>query len=166
MGGARPSLAKARDIPGLDATIRFRDAAASAVLVRSEEVFGFAGGVLDTGDIERVHDMRVATRRLRAVMEIFAPCFPRAEHKRALREVKDLADALGQRRDPDVAIAALEQVKAGLRPADRPGIKSLIDELHAEQAHGNELLAAALTSVDESGLRERLLGLAEAARSG
>ena len=34
-------------------------------------------GVLDVGDIERVHDMRVATRRLRAALEIFGPCFPR-----------------------------------------------------------------------------------------
>ena len=30
-------------------------------------------GVLDTSDIERVHDMRVATRRLRAALEVFAP---------------------------------------------------------------------------------------------
>ena len=39
-----------------------------------------ADGVLDTSDIERVHDMRVATRRLRAVLEVYAPCFPRKRH--------------------------------------------------------------------------------------
>ena len=39
-----------------------------------------ADGVLDTEDIERVHDMRVASRRLRAVLEIFAACFPEAEY--------------------------------------------------------------------------------------
>ena len=38
-----------------------------------QELFEQAEGVLDTSDIERVHDMRVATRRLRAVLEIFAP---------------------------------------------------------------------------------------------
>ena len=32
--------------------------------------------VLDVADIERVHDMRVATRRLRAALEVFEPCFP------------------------------------------------------------------------------------------
>ena len=72
----------------------FREAAASAVAVRTEEVFEFEEGALDTSDIERLHDMRVATRRLRAVMEIFAPCFPKAEHRQALKDVKALAHAL------------------------------------------------------------------------
>ena len=42
------------------------------------------GAVLDVSDIERVHDMRVATRRLRAALEVFRPCFPRAEFKATL----------------------------------------------------------------------------------
>ena len=86
--------------------------------VRTEELFGHSDGVLDTSDIERVHDMRVATRRLRAVLEIFEPCFPKGDFKTALRDVKDLADALGERRDPDVHIEDMEafegQVQATL----------------------------------------------------
>ena len=53
-------------------------------------------------------------RRLRAVLEIFAPCF---RNKRVpggvLRDVKRLADALGERRDPDVHIDALRGVLEG-----------------------------------------------------
>ena len=49
--------------------------------------------MLDIDDPERVHDMRVATRRLRAAMEVFEPCFPRKRFRKALREVKALADA-------------------------------------------------------------------------
>ena len=64
--------------------------------------------MLDTRDIERVHDMRVASRRLRAVLEIFAAVLPAEEFKGVLSDVKALADALGERRDPDVHIAALE----------------------------------------------------------
>ena len=48
--------------------------------------------------------MRVATRRLRAAIEVFWPCFPPKQGKRILAEVKALADALGERRDRDVAI--------------------------------------------------------------
>ena len=113
-------------IPGLNPGTRFADAAAAAVEVRAREVFAHADGVLDTSDIERVHDMRVATRRLRAAMEVFASCFPKSEHKQLLHEVKALADVLGERRDPDVAIAALEKVAAKLTAADRPGIESLV----------------------------------------
>ena len=77
-------------------------------------------GVLDVDDIERVHDMRVATRRLRAALEIFGPCFPRQELKAALRQVKELADALGERRDRDVAIATLEDIRESMaRPTGR-----------------------------------------------
>ena len=83
-------------------------AAARIVRVRADELFEHAEGVLDTRDIERVHDMRVASRRLRAVLEIFAPCFPQSEFKGVLRDVKQLADALGERRDPDVHIDALQ----------------------------------------------------------
>ena len=66
--------------------VRSRDAAAKVVAVRAQELVDHADNVLDTTDIERVHDMRVATRRLRAVLEIFAPCFPkRPAPRRAAR---------------------------------------------------------------------------------
>jgi CHAD domain-containing protein len=157
-------MAKARDIPGLEAETAFRDAAASAVEVRAEEVFEHSVDVLDTGDIERVHAMRVATRRLRAAMEIFAAAFPKKEHKQALREVKALADTLGERRDPDVHIAELERIAKALTREDARGIRSLEDELRAQQAAGNAGLAGKLREIQETSLRERLLALAAAAR--
>ena len=156
-------MAKAREIPSFAESHSFREAAARTVGVRTEEVFAFRGGVLDISDIERVHDMRVATRRLRAAMEICAPCFPKKEHRRLLKEVKALADALGERRDRDVAIAALEQAGEEMPAADRPGLDYLIAQLREEQARANEVVAAALTKVDSDDLRTRLLGLAAGA---
>ncbi len=158
-------MAKAREIRGLGAETRFADAAAASVEVRAAEVFEHLDDVLDTDDIERVHDMRVATRRLRAALEVFARCFPKKEHRQLLREVKELADALGERRDPDVAIASLERVASRLGERDRPGIESLADDFRAEQRHGNELLAAALERVREARLEERLAELAQTARA-
>jgi CHAD domain-containing protein len=157
-------MAKARDITGLSAGLTFREAAAAAVETRADEVFEHAENVLDTGDIERVHDMRVATRRLRAAMEIFEPCFPKKEFKRTLREVKDLADTLGERRDPDVHIAELERIMAALTREDARGIRHLEDELRAQQLAGNDALAAKLRDIEETGLRERLRALVTAAR--
>jgi CHAD domain-containing protein len=159
-------MAKARDIPGFAEAASFREAAAAAVEVRAEEMFAFREGVLDTGDIERVHDMRVASRRLRAVLEIFAPCFPKREHRRALRDVKDLADALGERRDPDVQIDAIEAVERALADEERPGIESLVGELRSRQEAGNRTLAETLERIDAEGLRGRLLALAMEARTG
>jgi CHAD domain-containing protein len=155
---------KAREIPGLEPGTTFREAAARAVWVRTEEVFAFREGVLDTVDIERVHDMRVATRRLRAVMEVFEPCFPRKPHRAALRDVKRLADALGERRDPDVHIDALERIAAGLGTEERPGIESLAGALRADQEQANVELARVLEEVERGNLEGRLQMLAEMAR--
>ena len=159
-------MASARDIPGIAPGASFREAAASAVEVRAEEVFSFRDRVLDTNDIEGVHDMRVATRRLRAVMEIFAVCFPPKQHKRALGEVKELADVLGERRDPDVMIDGLEGIAAKLTAADRTGIRHLEETLRDRQAGANDRLSRHLDAVDRDRLRERLLALAAEARLG
>jgi CHAD domain-containing protein len=138
-------------------------AAARIVRVRAQELFDHAEGVLDTEDIERVHDMRVASRRLRAVLEIFEPCFPPGGFKGALRDVKALADALGERRDPDVHIAALEAVEAAVPAGDRAGVHELVERQRARQTQGNATLAAALDNMHRSDLRLRLLALADAA---
>jgi CHAD domain-containing protein len=138
-------------------------AAARVVRVRAGELFDHAEGVLDTSDIERVHDMRVASRRLRAVLEIFEPCFPQGDFKTALRDVKALADALGERRDPDVHIEDMEGFEAQVQATLRPGIDALVDRLRAQQARGNETLAAALDEIRENNLRERLDSLADGA---
>src|SRR5436309_6100276 len=115
-------MAKAREIPGLAGDDPFRLAAARVVAIRSDELIAQSADVLDTSDIERVHDMRVASRRLRAVLEIFAPCFPKAAHRAVLTDVKALADALGARRDPDVQLAALERFADAAGEAARAGI--------------------------------------------
>lgn len=157
-------MAKAREIQRLGEAASFREAAAMAVEVRAEEVFEHSEGVLDMSDIERVHAMRVATRRLRAVMEIFAPAFPKKEHRRVLREVKALADALGERRDRDVAILAMTEAGDALTAADRRGIGNLVAELLDEQRAANHALAHTLERIEAEDLRGRLRALALGAR--
>jgi len=156
-------MAKAGDVE-LDPGEPFALAGARAVEVRTEELFGHADGVLDTADVDRVHDMRVASRRLRAALEIFAPAFPSAPFKSALSDVKALADALGERRDPDVQLAALKELAAAMPGVQEPGAEALAERLRGRQVLANAALAGALEHVERSGLRERLLALAGQAR--
>lgn len=153
-------MAKAREVEGLEAGDAFGVAAGKVVAVRARELFDHQEGVLDTSDIERVHAMRVASRRLRAVLEIFAPAFPPKALKPILRDVERLADALGARRDPDVQIEHFERLRAALPEADRPGVDEILERLRGEQAAGNERLADALEEARESRLDERLAALA------
>jgi CHAD domain-containing protein len=148
-------MAKAAGV-ALRPDMTFAEAAAETVRVRAQEVFDHAENVLDVTDIERVHAMRVATRRLRAVLEIFAPAFPRSRHRVVLREVKALADTLGERRDPDVHLQALEGVE---------GVGAFVERLRAEQAAGNAALAERLRHIEEIDLRGQLLALAAEAEA-
>ncbi|MFZ0181525.1 MAG: CHAD domain-containing protein [Methanoregula sp.] len=66
-------------------------------------------GVREDDDIEHVHRMRVASRRLRAALPLFAECFPEKEYRLWLREIKKITRALGAARDTDVQIAFLKK---------------------------------------------------------
>jgi len=153
-------MAKAAEIP-LDPAEPFAEAARRVVGVRARELWEHSANVLDMTDIERVHDMRVATRRLRAALEVFAAAFPPEQHKPVLRDVKRLADALGERRDPDVHLEEFTKLRAAMAPADQPGVEMLLADLREEQARGNEHLAAALQEAREHDLEGRLNELAE-----
>jgi CHAD domain-containing protein len=157
-------VARARDIPGFRGEEAFRVAAARVVEVRAAEVFDHSGGVLDPTDIEPLHDMRVATRRLRAALEVFRDCFPRKRLKRALKEVKAIADALGARRDRDVSIEFLGGYLDRVPAADRGRMEILIARLRAEQAEANESLVPFLATQRLEALRAELAQLVSEAR--
>lgn len=157
-------MAKPKPITDLTADDSYAEAAAKIVSVRSAELSEHARGVLDTGDIERVHDMRVATRRLRAALEVFEPCFPGKPYRQALDEVKRLADTLGERRDRDVAIAALHGFNDQMPAPDRKGVSSLIQQLRDEQTEANLELAPLVGEQSLGALRESLEELVLAAR--
>ena len=157
-------MAKAQAIPDLSADDSYGEAAAKVISTRAAELGEHARGVLDTGDIERVHDMRVATRRLRASMEVFEPCFPGKPYRQALREVRRLADGLGERRDRDVAIATLTGFNDQMHVPDRKGVASLIDRLRDEQAQANLDLAPLVDQPNLNDLRSSLEELVASAR--
>jgi CHAD domain-containing protein len=155
-------MARARPIE-LSPSDAFSRAAAKVVEVRAQELFDHAHGVLDMSDPERLHDMRVAARRLRAVLEIFAPCFPKAKHRPVLKEVKRLGDALGDRRDPDVQLAWLEAFVAEAPAEDREGASSLMHALEAEREAANRRLAEVLARELGHDLQDRLAELSRTA---
>jgi CHAD domain-containing protein len=152
-------VARAREVHGLQAGDAFAVAARRIVSVRAHELFDHAQDALDTEDIDGVHATRVATRRLRAVLEIFAGAFPPHAVRPVLADVKALADALGARRDPDVQIERFSAMRAELGPAEQAGIELLLAQLRDEQQAANRGLAAALEQARTSDLAGRLQAL-------
>jgi CHAD domain-containing protein len=156
-------LARAWQIPDLSPRDPYGEVAAKTVAVRTEEVFARHHEVLAVDNIEALHDMRVATRRLRAALEVFEPCFPRDSYRRALAEVKRLADALGERRDRDVQIESLERYASARAREERSAVLGLVEALRSEQAAANDALAMLLDEIQDTALHRRLQELAERA---
>ena len=141
----------------------FAAAAAQVVAARSQELFEQSAGILDLDDVERVHDMRVATRRLRAALELFETCFRPKRWRKTLKRVRALADALGERRDVDVELELLEGLSGELARGDRRSFEDLVGELRARQLEANERLAAFVTRKRLRKLKRRLRRLTEEA---
>ena len=73
--------------------------------------------------------MRVASRRLRAAIELYRDVFPQKRLKPMLEEVKRIADALGGVRDLDVMIEGLQEDMAGRPAAQRLALKELMADM-------------------------------------
>ena len=84
-------------------------------------------------DIEAVHDMRVASRRLRAALDVFGAAFPDPAFGKLTGEVKAVTDELGAARDLDVMIEALEKLDSELPEQERGGMDRFIEEKKADR---------------------------------
>jgi CHAD domain-containing protein len=67
-------------------------------------------GVMTSVDIEYIHRMRVATRRLRSSLAIFRDSFPKKDYKQFLKDIRAVTKALGTARDLDVQLELLQQL--------------------------------------------------------
>jgi CHAD domain-containing protein len=67
-------------------------------------------GVKTAQDIEHIHRMRVASRRLRAALPLFASCFPEKKYQQWMEEIRKVTRALGEARDTDVQIVFLTKL--------------------------------------------------------
>jgi hypothetical protein len=94
---------KARRVKGLDPEAPLGDDAERIVRVRLDELCSFMPKAADPQEVVALHDMRIAAKRLRYVLEVTGPCFgPYASN--AVKLVKDLQDLLGEIHDCDVQL--------------------------------------------------------------
>jgi CHAD domain-containing protein len=99
---------------------------AEALLKRLQGLTKEIGGVRQAEDIEYIHRMRVASRRLRSALALFEDTVPRKRFPAWEKQVKRITRALGAARDADVQIAALDECLQKLTaPRHRPGIERL-----------------------------------------
>lgn len=83
-------------------------------------------GTLLGEDIEELHDMRVATRRMRSAFDIFGPAFDAKIMKRYLKGLRGIGRALGQVRDMDVLLENALIYQGKMEEHTRPGLDALL----------------------------------------
>ena len=66
---------------------------------------------LRTGDVEAVHDARVATRRLKAAVDMLRPLLPEGPRSQFAKALRKIRKALGPVRDVDVMLAHVESTR-------------------------------------------------------
>lgn len=100
----------------------------SRIIARHLEAFAAEiEGVRAARDIEAIHRMRVASRRLRTALAIFPGCLPPKKLQQSEQEIRQITRALSRARDLDVQIELLSQLDLeNLHTRSHIGIRRLM----------------------------------------
>jgi triphosphatase len=112
-------------------------------------------------DPEELHDLRVAGRRLDAILRQFGTYLP-ASLVRIRPTLKKVLRALGEARDLDVALLELDAFSRGLSEADQANLEPLKQHLSSERARARTKMLSVLdSSAVQKDLGKLRLGLAQ-----
>ncbi len=129
--------------PDLRATDPWAEAGRKIVRFHLARTLARVPGVIAGEDIEEVHAMRVAARRMRAAWRVFGDGFDREARRHYRDELRIVGDRLGAVRDLDVLIANLGAYSERRGARQRVGLEPLMAAWRAERdARRIDLLAA------------------------
>jgi CHAD domain-containing protein len=139
---------------GWNTTLRVRDRAGSSIWRRYEELRAFeadiaaSGGDISQYDLIKLHELRIAGKRLRYLLEMYADMLGE-ESNRCLKMLKEMQEYLGALQDIDVArdyIGSLDIAASG-QPAARAYLQNreaeMTDLLGGLPERGHPLLGEA-----------------------
>ncbi len=130
------------------AKLNCHDAAGEALQVvlgaRMEKMCSLRDHALNWDDPEGVHDMRVASRRLRSALSDFKPLLRKGSMP--LTRLKAIAESLGAVRDEDVILAALETLRSKADQEVAKGIEAIVKEHQRRRVQARSVLERTIGS--------------------
>ena len=152
--------------PGANAMLHAADYASALIWKRYRKVCKIAAGIDDRTEDEEVHELRIHCKKLRYLMEFFAPLFPSGEIRVLIKPLKRLQDNLGLFNDYSVQQISL-QAFLGDHPtsggkdnlAIAQSIGALTAALHQRQLDERAKVVSNFTQFDSPEVRKKFRSL-------
>jgi CHAD domain-containing protein len=109
---------KARAVKHLDPAGSLHDNAQRIIAVRAQEVLDLGADAQDPADAKALHDLRIAAKRLRYLLELTGPAEP-------VKPLKRLQDVLGEIHDCDVQLPAIRALARESPEREAAGLRTL-----------------------------------------
>ncbi|HEY3421208.1 MAG TPA: CHAD domain-containing protein [Methanomassiliicoccales archaeon] len=132
----------------------YRAYGAERLLASLDSLTSEIKGVKGDDDIEFVHRMRVASRRLRSALGLFGECFEEEDVRRWNRAVRSVTRDLGEARDLDVQIAFLKDFVDSHE--GRPSLTALMAGLEGRRATAQPRINSGLERLERKGALEQM----------
>lgn len=137
---------------------RLRD----GIQLRVRPIPKLARTVIEEQSVDALHDLRVASRRLRAVVSLIGRTMPRRRTNSLAAKLRQLTRTLGLPREIDVNIEIIEQLlPPAAAPEDRAAIEHLLETLTARRDFEHRRMTRKLNRLKVAKLRRQILDLAQ-----
>jgi len=134
------------DKPGILADDTLAEAGRKVFLAQFATMLWHEAGTRSGEDIESLHDMRVATRRMRAAFDVFSAAFRKKIILSYLSELRHLGRLLGKVRDLDVFNEKAARYLDSLPDDNRNGLDPLLSMWQTQLSEARSELVAYLDS--------------------
>jgi CHAD domain-containing protein len=127
-------MAKPKKIPNFNPDMGMDKCLPKILNTRLSEMVSYEKGTISGKDIEYLHNMRVSSRRIQAVLKAFRKFYPKDKFKKEYDALRTLTRALGIVRHYDVFISLLEEYNKTLEPAMRSSMEFLIIQQKSQRS--------------------------------
>ncbi|HEY3249929.1 MAG TPA: CHAD domain-containing protein [Ignavibacteria bacterium] len=150
-------MAKARKIPYLNSDQPLNICLQKILRTRFNEMISYEEGTLLGDNIEYLHNMRVSSRRVQAMLKIFRGAFPPKKFMDEYKQIRLLIRSLGEVRDYDVFIKRLEEFHKESIEQDNRALDMLIIRKKVERDNKRKVLVKTINDLNRLGYKENFM---------
>jgi CHAD domain-containing protein len=159
---ARPAARKT----DLQPTDSFAEAGRKILKFHFERMVKAETGARTGKEIEKLHEMRVATRRMRAAFQVFGQAYTKKKTKPLRAGLKETGQALGAVRDLDVFIENLQQYQQTLPEGNQESFQPTLEVWAKKRRKAQKQLVAYLNSKKYTQFKQELKKFVESEGQG